>query len=178
MPQNAPNAFEVQVTPMDFEAEGAPTAQTFHGFSLVVGNKIVARVESWSPQVYSRNVTQLWELNHNTFGRPVEIIPGIGSGYTSSCSRVELWDEEFELALGFRLFEDLTDQNKPFKTQEYFFKGRILYRKWEYLGCWLTEKNVEGYQNQGEGTIKMTANISYVNRKLRGGSGRTAAIAA
>lgn len=168
------NAHNAYVKALDFTAPGATTAQTYHGLTIVSNDKIVSRVTSWDPQVYSRTVNHVQELCHLTFGIPVDAIPGGSSGYTVSSARNELWDDEYEMALGYDLFEDLTDQTRPFKIREYLFKGaNNAYRIWEYSGCWMTEKNIEGFSSDGDGAIKLTASITFVRRNLVGGSGRT-----
>lgn len=168
MPSLAPHAtneHKVTTTPLDLTAEGAPTAQTMHGLSVGHENAIVGRIVSWNPQAYQRNVTHIYELNHKTFGRPVDAVPGTSQGYTISMTRTELWDDEIELSFGFDLFTDLADQTRPFKCDEYLFRGASTYRHWQYSGCWFQDRNLEGYQAEGEAAIRVSATLLYVSRQ-------------
>ena len=161
---HATNQHNVTTTPLDFNAEGAPTAQTMHGVSIGVDNNIVGRIVSWTPQAYTRDVNHQYELNHRTYGRPVDAVPGPSRGYTISFSRTEMWDDEVEISFGFNLFTDLADQTRPFKCNEYLFRGNRTYRKWEYTGCWFQDRNIEGYNSDGEAAIRVSATLLYVAR--------------
>ena len=179
MPAQAPyatNEFGVNVKPMDFEAAGAPTSQVFHGLTIVSNDKMIGRINSWTPQAYQRDVNHVYELGYKTFGRPVDAIPGPARGFTASVARNEVWDNEFELTLGYDLMADLADQDRPFAIDEYLFKGDEIYRKWSYSGCWFQDKDVDGYQADGDGAIRINATILYVSRKLTGGTGRVSAV--
>tara|TARA_R100000656_G_scaffold104176_1_gene76188 strand:+ start:229915 stop:230433 length:519 start_codon:yes stop_codon:yes gene_type:complete len=161
----AENAHGVRVRPLDFDAEGAPTIKTYHGISIVVGGRIVGRIQSFKPNMYTRQGNHVYEVNHLTFGRPVDYVPSINEGYNISVSRVEVWNQEFELALGYSaVWSDLIDQNRPFTIQEYLFKGNTVYRVWLYSGCWFTNRNEDGFESKGDAQIKATGEIQFVSR--------------
>ena len=161
---HAKNAHRVTVTPLDFEADGAPTVQTYHGLSIAVDDAIIGRIVSWNPQVYQRDVNHVYELNHKTAGRPVDAVPGPSRGYTISATRNEMWDDELEVAMGDTLYDDLADQVRPQVIDEFLFKGEALYRRWRYTGGWFTDRNVEGFSADGDFIVRISANFTYVSR--------------
>lgn len=161
----ATNPYGVRTRPINFNAPGAPTAKTYHGLSIVVNGKIIGRIQSWNPQMYSRDGSHIWELNHLTFGRPVDYVPSVNRNYSVSCSRVEVWNQEFEIALGFAaVFADLIDQDKPFTIQEFLFRGTQVYRTWQYLGCWFADRNEAEFGAEGDAKVISNANINFVSR--------------
>lgn len=161
----ASNPHGVRVRPLDFDAAGAPTIKTYHGISIVVNGRIIGRVQSWNPQMYARNGAHVYELNHLTFGRPVDYVPSINTGYQVSVNRVEVWDQEFERALGYpAVWADLIDQNRPFAMQEYLFRGSAVYRVWLYSGCWFQNRNEEGFTAEGDAKTVVNGEVHFVSR--------------
>lgn len=167
MPSLAPhatNAHKVQVEPLDFSHEHAPTVQTYHGLSIAVDDKIIGRIISWNPQTHQRDANHVYELNHKTAGKPVDAVPGAQRGNTISATRNEMWDNEIERAMGDKLYNDLTDQTHPHIIHEFLFKGQSLYRMWEYTGCWFTDRNVEGFSADGDFMVRISCNMLFVAR--------------
>lgn len=150
---------------INFDAPGSVTSKTYHGISIVVDGNIVGRIQTWQPQMYSRQGEHVYELNHLTFGRPVDYVPGINENYKVNCSRVEVWNEELEKALGYpSVWSDLIDQDRPFTVQEYLFRGVNVYKVWEYTGCWFQEKNTETFNAKETPQIMTTATLAFVSR--------------
>lgn len=163
----AQNNHGVRVRPLNFDADGSTTSKTYHGIAIVVEGSIVGRITSWNPQMYSREGEHIYELNHLTFGRPVDYVPGINSNYTVSCDRVEVWNQELEIALGYpSVWADLIDQDRPFTVNEFLFRGSIVNKVWVYTGCWFKNKNTAQMQSNETPTIKLSAEISFVSRIL------------
>lgn len=163
----ASNPTGVSVRPLDFEATYAPTAKMYHGTSIVVENNIIGRVQSWQPAAYTREGAHVYELNNTTFGRPVDYVPGRSTGYTVAMTRLEVWGQELELALfnnAVSVFDDLSDQTRPFTSLEYLYRGQSIYRIWQYLACWLQDRNEDAFSAEGDGRIMATANFAYVRR--------------
>jgi len=169
MPNLAPfgtNAFGIDVKPLDFTVPDAPTTKTYHGASIVVNSNIVGRITSWQPSgAYTRDVAHVYELSHVTWGRPVDIVPGRSTGYTIALTRVEVWFQELELTLGYpAVWNDLSDQDRPFTVFEYLFRGPTLYRVWRYAGCWFQDRNEDAQTSDGDGIFKCNATLMYVQR--------------
>lgn len=163
----ATNNHGVRTRPIDFDAPGSVTSKTYHAISIVVDGKIIGRIQSWQANTYSRNGKHIYELNHLTFGRAVDYVPGINSAYSLTFTRAEVWNQELELALGYSaVWQDLIDQDRPFTCQEYLFRGRSPYRIWQYSGCWFTERNENGFEAEAnDATIMVNATVNFVARR-------------
>lgn len=169
----AGNAHRVSVKPLDFDAEGSPTTKTFHGVTIVVNSRVVGRVSSWNPQMYNRPGQWVYELSYHTFGRPVDYVPGRNEGYTATLARTEVWNQEIEVAMGFgAVFNDLCDQDRPWITDEYLFRGSSgqnqLYRWWQCTGCWFSNRNEDAFSSEGETMIRVSAEVAFVSRRNMG----------
>ena len=162
----ATNAFGIQTPGLDFTVPDAPTTKTYHGASIVVDGNIVGRITSWNPSgAYTRAVNLVRELSHVTWGRPVDIVPGISEGYTIAFTRVEVWEQEIELTLGYSsVWDDLADQDRPFTIFEYLFRGAALYRVWRYAGCWFSDRNEDAQTADGDGIFRANCTLMYVQR--------------
>lgn len=171
MPNIAPwatNAFGVQVKPIDYSNPQSPTTKIWHATSIVANGFIIGRISNWQVNAYTRQVNHVREVSHATWGRPVDIVPGISEGYEITFDRAEVWSQEMELALGFgSVFDDLADQDRPFEIFEYLFRGQALYSVWQYQGCWLQSRNESARTADGDGIIKIEGgSIKYVKRSL------------
>lgn len=168
MPSPSPfatNSFGVRVNPLALDMEGSPTAQTYHGLSIVANGNVIGRITNFGKEAYSREGTHIREINHRTFGRPVDYVPGISTGYTFTAQRVEIWRQELEVALGWgAVWNDLADQNHPFKVQEFLYRGTVPYRVWTYFGCWFREKNSDEATAEGDAIIRVNCTVAYVSR--------------
>lgn len=164
----AQNPFNVVVPTLDYSHPQAPTTQSYHGVSIMVNNQIIGRVETWAVQgVYTRGAIHVRELNHRTFGRAVDIVPGVGQDYIAQADRFEVWNEEAEKALGFnRVFTDLLDQTYPFSVKEVWLRGRSPYRIMDYFGCWLTSKEIGQFQVNTDPIIRATVQIHFVSKQV------------
>lgn len=168
-PIPAKNSFMVEANrpsvPIDFTANFAPTTQTYHGFSIQVGNVTIGRITEWTPQQMDREFNHIFELNAKTWGQPVDGVPGRATSFTVAFTRAEVWGEEIEKAFG----EDdpytlLINQNRPFTIDEVYTKGLQLYRRYRYLGCWFTSKNYDAFTSEGDGIIRISGDMMFVNK--------------
>lgn len=161
----ADNAFGVRTRDINFDAPGAPTTMTYHGIMLVVNGRAIGRIQGWTPQMYQRDGELVYELSKFTFGRPVDYVPSVNRGYTITGSRVEVWDKELEICLGYpAVFADLIDQDRPFTVSEYLFRGPNVYRVWSYLGCWFGQKNIQEQSADGNAKVMVNFDINFVSR--------------
>lgn len=163
----ATNAVNAAAKPIDYAKAYSPTVQLYHGGSIVVNNKAVGRILTWSPAgAYNREGTHIYEVQGRTWGLPVDYAPGRATGFNITWTRNEVWSDELEKALGWTaVWENLTDQNYPFIAKEYLYRGTQPYRMWSYLGCWFTEKNPSEWAAEGEGVISVTCAMAYISRK-------------
>lgn len=153
-----------------------PETKIYHQLSICVGNSAssssntnqspIGRVQSFQPDASTRTVTPKYELGNGSFGRPVDNIPGRAEGYTISMARVELWENEIELALGYGdVFSDLMDMRWSVDLYEMLYKGPNLYRCWRYVSCWMSSLAGAEYSADGDGIITATANFTYLFRQ-------------
>ena len=144
----------------------APTTKTYHGLELLVDNFVVGRITNWNPNIGERAGNHVYELNVASFGRPVDYVPAVVTGFNIAMAHVELWNEELEIALGYNAqFDDLTDQTRPFRIRECLWRGQTLYRQWIYLGCWFQNRNEEPIDASGDGIYKVSATVAYIQRQ-------------
>ena len=156
----------VDVKPIDYTHPHSPSIKTYHGLSIVVDGRIVGRIQSWQPKMYARGGTHVWELSHLTFGRPVDYVPGKGDGYSITANRAEMWNDEFELAVGFpTVWSDLLDQDHPFSINEHLLRGNTIYRSWSYHGCWFGNRVEANFEAESDSPKVMAdAEIFFVSR--------------
>ena len=155
-----------QVYPIDYSHPNAPSIKTYHGLSIVVNGRIIGRIQSWQPKMFARTGAHVYELNHLSYGRAIDYVPGKNNDYSISASRVEMWNDEFEIALGFpAVWSDLVDQDHPFTINEHLFKGRSIYRSWIYHGCWFTSRVESAFEAETDSPkVVASAEISFVSR--------------
>lgn len=174
------NSWGVQVYALADQARSEGN-QTYHGVSLgagldgsdgLAGGSIapIGRVTSWNPQVYTRAAQHTYELSSLSFGKPVDITPATNTGYTVSMTRVEVWEKEAEVVFGLtsadEVFEDLMDQDRPFKVDEVLLRNTTLYRHWTYRGCWFTGLNANGFEaDSGDVRIVRSGEFQFVRRE-------------
>ena len=162
----------VRVQPLVYEgSDGQDRVMTQHGYAIVVNNKLIGRVKNVTEQAFTRTITPLYELSHQTFGHPVELVPSKIDNQQLMLERAEVWDKELEVAFGFgATFQTLLDQRSPFTIQAYLYKGSDIYSITEYRGCWFQEKNIQQYSAEGDATIITAATVPYTRRTIIGGT--------
>lgn len=158
----ASNDYGVQVQPVALNL-----TKTYHALSIQLANgTIIGRIQDFNPTFAQRAGSHVYELNRQTTGRPIDYVPGIESGRSISCTRVEVWSDELEVALAEAESEyiDLCDQTKPFEIIESLFRGSSAYRAWRYKGCWFADKSINSYSAEGDMKTIATTTINYVIR--------------
>lgn len=180
MAVSASNVFAVEsqrTQAIDYSNQYAPTTQSYHGFSIQVvtaggAGVTIGRITEWTPLQMSRPATLVRELNADTYGQPVDIVPGVEENFTLAFARAEVWGAEIEVAFGVGggpsgvdPYMLLVNQNQPFIVDEVYMKGNTVYRQIRYLGCWFTSKNTAQFTAEGgDSIIKVDGEIMFVNR--------------
>jgi len=168
-PIQATNRFNIEANrepiAIDFNAPFAPTTQTYHGFSIQVGGVTIGRITEWTPQQLDREFNHVFELNAKTWGQPVDGVPGRATNFQLSFARAEVWGEEIEKAFGETdVYTLLINQTQPFTIDEVYARGLQIYRRYRYLGCWFTSKNVSAFASDGDGIIKIDGEMMFINK--------------
>lgn len=166
------NRLNVTSPSLDYENHRnyTPDIMTYAGLTLAVGGadgqyKAIGRIQSFQRDAMTRTLTQKRELNKDTFGRPIETVPGVADGYTMSLERLEIWEQEFEIALGFPfVFSDLMDQRWSVDIFEYRYKGDTLYRLWKYPNCWISSLSDGQPSSDGDGIYQASASMTFLPR--------------
>lgn len=166
----ASNKFAVEsqrTIPIDYSAPYAPVTQSYHGFGIQVDGVYIGRITEWTPIQMARPGVHIRELNPNTYGQPVDFVPGQEENFALAFARAEVWGEEMERAVGFNdVFTLLVNQNRPFIVDEVYKRGNSVYRKYRYLGCWFTSKSQQPFQSEGgDSVIRINGEIAFVNRQ-------------
>lgn len=167
----AQNPGGVQVKRLDYgksaQLNETTSTMTYHGGSIVVNGAVIGRIQEWnSSGAYTREANHVYELNGNTWGLPVDLVPGRATGFNVSWTRNEVWTQELEVTLGYgAVWEVLTDQTYPFEANEYLFRGASPYRQWGYKGCWFTAKTPSAWSAAGDGIMQSSCEMMYVSRK-------------
>jgi hypothetical protein len=164
-----PYGVENRVTPVDYTADGAPRTMGYHGFKIQIDGVTIGRITEWTPIQMSRPGTHIRELNGDTYGQPVDFVPGVEENFTLAFGRAEVWLEEIEIAFGLtnNPYALLINQNRPFVIDELFTQNGLITRHYKYVGCWFTSKNTSQFTAEGgDSIVKIDGEISFVNRQV------------
>ena len=143
------------------------STKTYHGVSIQTPNgSIIGRIQDFQATFAQRAGTHVYELNRETIGRPIDYVPGVESGRSITVSRIEVWDDELEIALADanREWEDLAEQTAAFEILESLFRGPTPYRTWAYRGCWFSSMSLDSFSAEGDMRVSKSAEINYVAR--------------
>lgn len=166
------NRLGITGTQLDYEGHAGyvPDVITYSGLTIAVGGqdgkpKAIGRIQSWQRDAMTRTITPKWELSKEANGRPIELVPGKADGYTITIERIELWEQEFEIALGYPLvFSDLMDMRWSVDLFEYKYRGNELYRLWKYPNCWINSLSEGQPSSEGDGIYIASAGFNFLPR--------------
>lgn len=168
----ARSKFGITSPQLDYEGHAGyvPESMVYSGLTIAVGAQdgspqAIGRIQSFQRDASTRQMTMKWELNKDTFGRPVDIIPGKADGYSMSIERIEIWEQEFEIALGYPfVFSDLMDMRWSVDLYEYRYRGNELYRLWKYPNCWINSLSDGQPSSEGDGAYTASASLNFLPR--------------
>lgn len=158
--------------------------KSFHGIAIQIGANIIGRIQSWNPTFAAREGSHIYELNRETWGRPIDIVMARETGRSISCDRVEVWNGEIERSFGTNAdpsflsavvgagrngndateWRDLCEQTHPFACSEVWNRGILHYRAWDYRGCWFTSKSLGELSSEGDAIVRASVEMMYVIR--------------
>lgn len=166
----ASNPYAQQSTRLDYDHEHAPTSKTYHGITIAVSGAVIGRIQSWDTSgAWKREGEHVYELSANTWGKPVDYVPGAWKGLTINASVAEMWGKEIDIQLSIKKrtqMNDLIEQSKPFTTHEFWYRGVDEYRIWVYRGCWLTDRDETAYSADGNARVIANFQFNYVSRQI------------
>lgn len=166
------NRLGIVGTQLDYKGHAGyvPDVITYSGLTIAVGGadgkpQAIGRIQSWNRDAMTRTMTMKWELSRESNGRPIEIVPGKADGYSISIERIEIWEQEFEIALGYPfVFADLMDMRWSVDLLEYKYRGDELYRLWKYPNCWINSLSEGQPSSEGDGIYIASASLNYLPR--------------
>lgn len=133
------------------------------GLAIRVRGVTVGMIQTWT-YTLSRGATHLYELNPDSGGEPVDVVPGNVTGQTITVRRVDLYVQKMEEAFGLLNLNTLADQSNPFEIVEVWKNPDGSTEMYIYEGCWFTRIN---RTNDAGGNRIVTAEgeIAYVRRR-------------
>lgn len=159
------NQYGVKVQPLDLSDQYAPNTKTYHGIQILFNGRVVGRITNWDVTPYTRDATLIYELDRDTAGMPVDIVPGKTTGRTITATRVELWKKEVETVIvPGQHWADLSQQIRAFWILENMYAGSDLYQTYVYVGCWFTDRKEDPWAADGDFVVRAQLAITFVNR--------------
>ena len=160
------NQYGVRVNSLDLDAKYSPSTKTYHGIQILFNGLPIGRITNWDVNPYTRDVALIYELDKDTAGKPVDIVPGKITSRTITATRVELWGKELEVAMGLsnRPWTDLAEQVRPFTIMENLYRGNKIYQTQIYVGCWFTDRKEDAWTADGDFVVRASVSITFVDR--------------
>lgn len=138
--------------------------KTSHGLQIVVNGKVIGAITSWSPDAKTRGMTHIYELNYETSGHPVDIVPGNLGGFTIRVNRYDLWKDRFEEVFGgISVEEALGDQDRPFEVRQVMKRPDGTKEVYVYRGCWMSSVG-RTYSATGDRIVMVSATLTYLEK--------------
>jgi hypothetical protein len=95
--------------------------KTTHSIQLQgADGKIIGMIQNWQPS-RTRGTRRVFELNANTSGQGVDIVPGVVESDSLSVTRIALWTADLFASFSAEKFADAKDwlqQSSPFEVKE------------------------------------------------------------
>jgi len=129
---------------------------TTRGMKIVVDGRTVGLIQNFSMS-QTRDVQRIFEINADSDGNCIEIVPGNISGLSVTVNRVELYTQALEEAFGIADPSMLTNQDQPFDLHEVYTRPDGVKYGYVYHGCWFSDT---GRESTAEGTRIVTRNAT------------------
>lgn len=164
----AANKYAVTAPGIDWSHPKAPESLSYSGFEILVNGVEIGRVQSYQETgVYARTVTPVRELSAGTFGRVVDMVPGINEHYQMSLQVVEISQRALEIALGYSArWLDLLDQKYPFAMTKRLRLPPNIYSEILWDGIWVTGAPFDGWSSDGDAIVRRTLECVAVSKTI------------
>lgn len=137
--------------------------RTTHSLAIRARGKHIGLVQSFG-YTLARGATHIYELNPDTSGEPVDIVPGNVTGLELSVARVDLMKDTMEQVFGGTDLSMLSDQNNPFEIVEVWKYPDGTSEIYIYEGCWFTRITRRG-DATGDRVLRVEGTINYLRRR-------------
>lgn len=144
---------------------GAPTTQTRmdHALTIRTGSgRTIGAISGWHDQ-QSRTIEDVFDVEANANGLPVDMIPQILNGRTIRVDRYDLYTQIMEEVFGSRQMVMLTQQSQPFKVREIWREPLGKLRVYEYI-CWFADKG-RPLRSDGNRIVQVNATLQYLHKR-------------
>ncbi len=138
---------------------------TSHGIKIMAKGVTVGAIIKWTPAAYTRAMALPTELNYETSGHPIDVVPGNLGGFKITVNRYDLWKSKMEeVFFDASIEEALGMQDNPFVVYQYLLKPDgtkelVVYRK-----CWFSSIGRD-YDTAGDRIIKVAGEITFLKRE-------------
>ena len=136
---------------------------TTRGMKIVVNGATVGLIQNFTLS-QARTVQRVFEINADSNGDAVEIVPGNLDDLSIQIDRVELYARALENYFGIADAAMLTNQTEPFELHEVYFKPDGTSYGYKYEGCWFTNT---GRTCPAEGARLVTRNATIQASRIR-----------
>lgn len=146
----------------------APDTKVYTAFGVEVDGVRIGRITDWTNPPRTREFALQKELNPDTFGLPVDGVPGgVADGFDIQFNRTEVWAQEIEKAFGAQdIYTFLTEQNLPITVEHFIRRGRREYSRTQYLGCYWGNISEDAFSAEGNGIITVSATLNFVSKRV------------
>lgn len=145
--------------------------RTTHGLTLRDGRtgRLFGAIHTFSPK-QTRAVEEEWEINRDSRGIPVDLIPQNLTSRTIGLSRYDLYTRVMEELFGTTELDILTEQRRPFRMRETWLDPTAIGflgagpRIYEYIDCWFTDIG-RTLSASDDRIVKVEATLMFRDRK-------------
>lgn len=145
--------------------------RTTHGLTLRDGRtgRLFGAIHTFSPK-QTRAVEEEFEINRDSRGIPVDLVPQNLTSRTLGLSRYDLYTRVMEELFGTTELHILTDQRRPFRIRETWLAPATVAvlgagpRIYEYIDCWFTDIG-RTLSASDDRIVKVEATLMFRDRK-------------
>lgn len=137
--------------------------RTSHSLAIRVRGKTVGLVQAFGYSL-GRTVTPIYELNPDTSGEVVDLVPGNITTPELTVTRVDLIRDTMEEVFGGVRLDMLSDQSNPFEVVEVWQYPDGTSEVYVYEGCWFSRIN-RRHDATGDRVVRVEGTINYVRRR-------------
>jgi hypothetical protein len=137
--------------------------RTSHSLAIRVKGKTVGLMQRFG-YTLSRTITPIFELNPDTTGEPVDLVPGNVTTPELTVTRVDLQTDIMEEVFGGTRLDMLSDQQNPFEVVEVWKYNDGTSEVYIYEGCWFSRIS-RMHDATGDRVVRVEGTINYTRRR-------------
>lgn len=137
--------------------------RTSHSLAIRVNGKTIGLIQTLG-YALTRTVTPIFELNPDTAGEPVDLVPGNVGTPELTVRRADLYTQKLEEVFGGVRLDMLSDQSNPFEVVEVWKNPDGTVETYVYEGCWFARIS-RTMQSTDNRIVFADATINYIRRR-------------